>query len=150
MLSLSGLALTRHWYLRITAGHKDGCQKGRGGGGVRASSCRFFFNYTVQCRRWQRTHTHPYERTHINPTLSASSKIGSTNSRNWHRHLTTALLPATRSNSDRDALFTYTQHWCAPLNSAVTASWPRARRSCPYWSSCPYWWPSSLIGVSVC
>jgi hypothetical protein len=34
----------------------------------------FFANYTIHRRHLQRTHTHPYEYTHANPTLGASSK----------------------------------------------------------------------------
>jgi hypothetical protein len=36
----------------------------------------FFSNYTVYRRHSQHTHTHPYEYTHANPTLGASSRLG--------------------------------------------------------------------------
>jgi hypothetical protein len=49
-------------------------------------SHHFFSNYTIHQRYAQRTHTHPYEYTHANLTLGASSKTVPANPQDWRRH----------------------------------------------------------------
>jgi hypothetical protein len=46
----------------------------------------FFSNYTIHRRHSQRTHTHPYEYTHANPTLRSIFEIVPANPRDSQSH----------------------------------------------------------------